>query len=98
MSTTQEFEELADYAERYQLQPYDGRMHAWVFINADDLTIGEVAYAFYKSSMPTVAMWTNTDCVRFYKSLSEVPGDAFMVVYSVDFYFLKPYQSQSELI
>lgn len=92
MSTVETFENLSDYAERYQLQPYDGRMHAFVYINSEELQIGEVCFNFNNSNLPIIENWTISDRIRFYKNLSEVPGNGWMVVYFENFYFLKPYR------
>lgn len=89
MTTLTKFEGLIDYANKRSLAPHEGTRHDWVFITSELLTLERVAYAFYYSLMSDVERWTESDEIRFYKFLQEVPGNDYKVICFENFYFLK---------
>lgn len=90
MTTITDFEALADAADFRALYPYINQIHAWVYITNNQLSIGEVANAFYHSNLEVVEHWTEAGDIRFYKELENVPGTDWMVVLIHPFYVMKP--------
>lgn len=88
MTTITEFEALADPADARTLQPYKNQIHAWIYITKE-LSLGEVANAFYHSNLELVEHWNNNDDIKFYKELNDVPGVDWMVVLIHPFYIMK---------
>lgn len=87
----EQFEMMQDYAHRDQLAQYqDGR--AWVFLHNPALrTLGQVASYFYNGNKEQIEHLIAIKAISVFKTLAEVPGNDFIVIYFEDAYFLKTY-------
>jgi hypothetical protein len=89
MTTIAHFENLADSADYRALKPYKPTIHAWVYIENSELSIGQVASAFYHGNLEMIEAWTELCYLKFYKELENVPVSDWMVVLVEPFYIMK---------
>ena len=87
-----DLERLADPADKWQLYPYDdGRL--WYLVKSSTLTLGEVAHASQIGDAVKWKWWVSNGDIVIYKSIRDVPGSLFLVIYFENAYFLKLYES-----
>ena len=92
MPTPEDLERLVDPADRKQLYPYDdGRL--WYLVKNPSLTLGEVANASLIGDAVKLKWWVSNGDIAIYKSIRDVPGSLFLVIYFENAYFLKLYES-----
>lgn len=92
MTTPEDLERLADPADKWQLYQYDdGRF--WYLVKSPSLTLGEVAHAALTGDLEKFEKWGQNGEVEIYKSIRDVPGSLFLVIYFENAYFLKHYES-----
>ena len=92
MTTPEDLERLVDPADKSQLYPYDdGRL--WYLVTSPSLTLGEVAHASLIGDAVKLKWWVSNGDIEIYKSIRDVPGSLFLVIYFENAYFLKLYES-----
>lgn len=85
-----DFEGLVDYAHRRSLIHYDdGRM--WYLLLDDDITLGQLAEAAHSGNKDLFERLTSEGKLIVRRSIRDIPGDDFLVIYFVDAYFMRPY-------
>lgn len=89
------FEALADFAERRNLEPYEGKKDSWIVLNNPSLKLGGIAYICYAGDDTRLRELVINGDVTLYRYLAQVPdnpnGSGWKVVAFQDVYFLKPY-------
>ena len=88
----EDLERLVDPADRSQLYPYDdGRF--WYLVKTPTLTLGEVAHASLIGDAVKLNWWVSNGDIEIYKSIRDVSGSIFLVIYFENAYFLKLFES-----
>ncbi len=90
-TTPEDLERLADPADKRQLYPYDDGRH-WYLVKSLSLTLGEVAHASLIGDEVKLKWWVSNGDIEIYKSIRDVPGSLFLVIYFENAYFLKLYE------
>ncbi len=92
MTTPEDLERLVNPADKQQLYPYDDGRH-WYYVKTPTLTLGEAAHASLIGDAVKLNWWVSNGDIEIYKSIRDVPGSLFPVIYFENAYFLKLYES-----
>lgn len=91
MPTPEDFERLADPADKWQLYPYDdGRL--WYLVKSTTLALGEVAHAALTGDLVKFEKWIQNGEVEINKPIRHIKGSLFLCIYFENAYFLKLYE------